>query len=73
MVEEVWYFAKEGAYRSWEWDFLEQLTVDWAGREKTALQSQDREKIEGGSWLSRLCHRAKGLVLERLGGRNSRS
>ncbi|KAL8723568.1 MAG: hypothetical protein Q9181_007261, partial [Wetmoreana brouardii] len=31
-LRRIWHFAKEGAYRQWQWPFLDQLPIDWAAR-----------------------------------------
>lgn len=31
-LRRIWYFAKEGAYREYEWKFLDRLIEEWAER-----------------------------------------
>ena len=39
-LRRVWYFVKEGAYRQYEWDFLDQLPEEWERRGKESVQGQ---------------------------------
>ncbi|KAL8702552.1 MAG: hypothetical protein Q9201_004269 [Fulgogasparrea decipioides] len=38
-LRRIWHFAKEGAYRQWQWPFLDQLPIDWAARPKTEVKA----------------------------------
>ena len=33
-LRRIWYFAREGAFKTWEWGFLDQLPREWAARSK---------------------------------------
>lgn len=33
-LRRIWFFAREGAFRQWQWPFLDQIPEEWAGRLK---------------------------------------
>ena len=48
-MRRIWYFAKEGVFRTWEYEFLEQLPRDWDARPRL----KDKARRSGGAlrWL----------------------
>ncbi|KAL8866974.1 MAG: hypothetical protein Q9174_005960 [Haloplaca sp. 1 TL-2023] len=46
-LRRVWYFAKEGAYRQYEWDFLDRLPEEWARREKEIVEGPVEGESDG--------------------------
>ena len=61
-MRRIWHFAKEGAFKTWEWDFLDQLPKDWAARPRPKPKARNGPLY----WLRAAVESARSAVLDRL-------
>lgn len=56
-MRRIWFFAKEGAFRTWQWEFLDQLPKDWADRPKPKPRSSVLH------WMRTTIEKARSAIL----------
>ena len=55
-MRRIWHFAEDGAFRVWQWEFLDQLPKDWAARPKP----KDRGRVL--EWIKVIMRTAQSTI-----------
>ena len=61
-LRRIWHFAKDGAFKTWEWDFLDQIPKDWAARPKPEAGKGALQWIRTAMKVAQLALRGRFLV-----------
>lgn len=60
-LRRIWYFAKTGAYRQYEWEFLDQLPKDWAARPQRVVGTVSQMRCNPNFCFCTVAHQRRTL------------